>query len=855
MLIPISWLKEFVEINLPTKELAERLTLAGLEVEGIRQIGEWWDQEKIVIGQILAVRKHPNADHLLLVDVDYGGGTPQQVITGAPNLLQYVGVTDLPIMKVPFARSGAELIDSNHPGRSRARTVLKPATIRGILSDGMICSERELGLSDNHDDILLLEDGAIGTPLQRYLGDEILELGLTPDMARCLSVVGVAREAAALTGSTLKLPPETQAADSLNTEFASYASIIIESKLCHRYTGLLLKDVQVGRTPSWIQTRLAKVGVNSLNNIVDITNYVMFEYGQPMHAFDYDLLVERAVLSGRKVPEIVVRLAQSGEKLTTLDGVERQLDESTLLITDSVGPIALAGVLGGMDTAVHNQTRNVFLEAATFDGINIRRTAQRLKVNTESSHRFTRGVPATLNPIAGKRAADLMCEIGKATLTAGMVDSYPVVQPEQVVYLTEGELKRQLGISISLAEVAAVLQKLDFTTKIIPAAQLSPTSEKATFGLSIDPRESVLAATAPWHRLDIQIPADLIEEVVRMIGYDRVDTTLLADALPPQRRNLLLQTEQEVRNLLIACGLQETINYSLTTPENHEKLKLELPEQSDRYVTLANPLSIHHRVLRRSMLVSAIESLAYNASFTDRQATFELGRVYLPEEGDGVRPHEDQRLSILLTGSRRPLSVHSDPAGAEDFDFFDLKGIVETLVARCGVASNDIEFINNTGTGTFTLNCAEVKIKGETQGIIGELHPDVRAEFDLPDRQVYLAELRVGPLSKPAFKLDIMPPISNYPAMVEDLAFVVAESVTAKQVFDAIRDAAGQLLCSVELFDLYRGEPLPEGHKSLAFELTYQSHTSTLTDVEVLAIRNRIISAVAEKVGGVLRGV
>lgn len=850
MLIPISWLKEFVEITLPTSELAERLTLAGLEVEGIRQIGEWWDQEKIIVGQILAVRRHPNADHLLLVDVDHGVGTPQQVITGAPNLVQYLGITDLPILKVPFARSGAELINSGQP---RTRTVLKPATIRGILSEGMICSERELGLSDNHDEIMLLEDGVIGAPLQRYLADEILELGLTPDMARCLSVVGVAREVAALTDAKLQFPPETL---SLNTETASYASIIIENKLCHRYTGLLLKDVQVGRTPASIQTRLAKVGGNSINNIVDITNYVMFEYGQPMHAFDYDLLVERAARSGRKVPEIVVRLAQPGEFLTTLDGVERQLDESTLLITDSAGPIALAGVLGGMETAVHDKTRNVFLESATFDGINNRRTAQRLKVSTESSHRFTRGVPATLNPIAGKRAADLMCEIGKATLAPGIVDNYPVVQPEEVVYLTEGEIKRQLGVSISLTEAAEVLQKLDFATKIIPtAAQLSPASENATFGLSIAPEESVLAATAPWHRLDIQIPADLIEEVVRMIGYDRVETTLLADALPPQRRNLLLQTQQEVRDLLIACGLQETINYSLTTPENHEKLKLELPEQSDRYVTLANPLSIHHRVLRRSMLVSAIESLKFNASFTDRQATFELGRVYLPEKGDGVRPLEEQRLSILLTGTRRPQSVHSDPAGAEDFDFFDLKGIVETLLARSGVASNDIEFINNVSAGTFTVNCAEVKIKGEAQGVIGELHPDVRAAFDLPDRQVYLAELRVAPLSKPAFKLDVMPPISNYPAMVEDLAFVVADSVTAKQVLDAIRDAAGELLCNVELFDLYRGEPLPEGSKSLAFALTYQSQSATLTDVEVLAIRNRIVSAVAVKVGGVLRGV
>jgi phenylalanyl-tRNA synthetase beta chain len=860
MLIPLSWLKEYVDSVPPSGELAERLTLAGLEVEHVREPGGWWDGERVLVGQVTAVRRHPNAERLVLAEVAYGGAEPQQVVTGAANLFQYLDAA-MPTLKVAFARAGAELVDAY--SEQRPRVTLKPAKIRGVVSEGMICSERELGLSDEHEDILLLpEDAPVGASLRDYLGDGVLDIALTPDMARCLSVVGVAREAAALTGAALRLPPEFSETGGGDSASNDAVRVSVEGPLCQRYTALVVEGVAVGPSPAWMQMRLRRAGLKAISNVVDITNYVMLELGQPLHVFDYDVLLRRASEAGSPAPEIIVRTARPGEKLTTLDGVERELDEATLLITDTLGPIALAGIMGGAETAIHDGTRRVLLESATFDGINNRRTAQRLKLHTDASHRFTRGVPATLNPVASRRAADLLRLHAGGSVSAEMADAYPVPQAPQFAYLTESTLSRLLGTPVALDAAAEALRRLDFAVEEVAAVEPTPDGdERATLGLSVAEGERLLRATAPWHRLDVRYPADLVEEVARVIGYDRIEPTLMVDALPPQRRNVPLESEQKIRNILIGCGLQETINYSLTTPENHEKLNLGggdaggPPPPGDAYITLANPLSVHRRAMRRSLLVSALENLAYNGAFTDRLATFEVGRVYLPEQGDGVRPFEDVRLSLLLTGPRRPSSIHPDPAGAEDFDFFDLKGVVETLFRRLGVNADEVEYIAQAGHPTFTPNYAEVRIKGGAQGVMGELHPKVGDAFGLPERRVYVAELRLEPLVRPSWQLHIMPLISNYPAVVEDMAFVVAEGVEARSVLDAVRASAGPLLAGLELFDLYRGEPLPAGHKSLACKLTYQSQTSTLNEEEVATIRRRIVERVAEEVGGKLRGV
>ncbi|MEZ4830485.1 MAG: phenylalanine--tRNA ligase subunit beta [Caldilineaceae bacterium] len=658
MLVPLSWLKEYVDLTTSTDELVERITLAGLEVGAVQAVGDWWDAETIGVGQVVAVKPHPDADRLVLVDVDYGAAEPQTVVTGAPNLYQFKGQSvaagTLPVLKVAFARNGAVLVDAYSDQTPRPKKKLKPAKIRGVRSEGMVCSERELGLSEEHEGIIILpEDAPVGTPLRDYLGDTVVEIELTPDMARCLSMAGVAREVSALNNVPLHLPAD-EWQPSGDDNVADQVEVAIASpEYCPRYTAIVIRDVEIGPSPAWMQDRLRKAGMRPISNIVDITNYVMLELGQPLHAFDYDLLLARAKESGRQVPKITVRTAKPGELMETIDHVKRTLDDSMLLITDSAGPIAIGGVMGGAETEVHDGTRNVLLESATFEGINNRRTCQKLKLHSEASHRFTRGVPSTLNDIAARRAAELMRVYAGGRIVPGIVDAYPVPQPAVTVYTTESEVRRQLGMDVSLPQIAASLQRLDFQVQQMAdlPADAAPTS---VFGLKRVDGEPVLEAKAPWHRLDIALPADLTEEVARIVGYDKVGVTLLDTMLPPQRRNFVLETEEQIRDVLIGSGLFDTINYTLTSVENHDKMHAFGVEEKPRppFVELENPPSVDRRVMRRSLLVSAMENLAYNSRYAERLAFFEIGRVYRPEENEGVLPKEDRRIGIALSGPR-----------------------------------------------------------------------------------------------------------------------------------------------------------------------------------------------------------
>ncbi len=657
MLVPVSWLKEYVDIHLPIADLAERLTLAGLEVATMTELGAWWDPETILVGEVVAVVPHPNADRLVLVDVDYGASEPQRVVTGAPNLFVYRGESKkdgtLPVLKVAFARAGATLVDAYSEEEPRPQKKLKPSKIRGIESAGMVCSERELGLSEEHEGILLLPvDAPVGVPLRTYLGDMVLEIDLTPDMARCLNLIGIAREVASLTGTTLHLPPDTwqPSGEDVATDYVDVQ--IAEPALCNRYTATLIVDAEIGESPLWLQDRLRKAGMRPINNVVDITNYVMMEWGQPLHAFDYDILRQRAMRVGNDKPVIIVRRAGMGEKFTTLDGVERELDDSMLMITDTAGPIAIAGVMGGLESEVSPTTRTILLESATFEGINNRRTAQALRMSSEAGYRFARGIPPTLNPIGAHRAAELMRRYAGGRIVPGMVDAYPVKQPEYVVYTTASDMARLLGMDLGLDTVANALQQLGFgVTQVDTVAPDAPAD--AVFALHRLPDEPLLACIPPWYRLDVHIPADLTEEVARMIGYEHVGTTLVNEELPPQRHNIMVETEEKVRDVLVTCGLQEIINRTLTTPEDHDKLCQNGPASTDdaSYITLTNPSATERRVMRRSLLVSALENLVRNLRYADRLATFEIGRVYLPEAGDGTLPLEDRRVSLVLCGA------------------------------------------------------------------------------------------------------------------------------------------------------------------------------------------------------------
>ncbi|MYC93521.1 MAG: phenylalanine--tRNA ligase subunit beta [Caldilineaceae bacterium SB0661_bin_32] len=903
MLVPLSWLREYVDILIPTPKLAERLTLAGLEEASLTNTGDWWEEDKIVVGQVASVLPHPDADRLVLVDVAHeissGAGEPplQRVVTGAPNLFQYrdcsLSAGDLPVLKVAFAREGALLVDAYSEELPRPHKRLKKAKIRGVESRGMVCSELELGLSEEHEGILLLPDDApVGTPLRHYLGDEILEIDLTPDMARCLSMWGVAREVQALTGGVLHLPEDIDASVGEDIAGEYVSAQIDDPDLCQRFTGTVLRDIKVGESPRWLQDRLSSAGMRPINNIVDITNYVMLETGQPLHAFDYDLLAARAEKLGDSRPTIIVRTAKEGERLETLDGQERNLEPSMLVIADKAGPVAIAGVMGGGETEVHEGTTNLLLESATFDGINNRRTSQTLRLHSEASHRFTRGVPASLNELAARRAADLMQQFAGGRVVPGIVDTYPAPQPQVKVFTSRSDVKRLLGMDLSLAEIGSALQRLEFAVEELSDLP-EDTPERARFGLARAEGERVIAATAPWHRLDVSLPADLTEEVARVVGYDKVSETLLDTVLPPQRRNAPLETEENIRDILIGCGLQDTVNHTLTTPENHARLagaergpsligeeeNAGAASDPSRFISLTNPLSPERRVMRRNLIVSALENLAYNLRYKDRLAVFEIGRTYRPpaapsghsdgENSDLKLPEEQRRLCIALRGLRdpHPSNPSSEPPEFESefFDFFDLKGIVETLLERLGFAQSEYLFSAHPESGAddavsetmFGPRCALISLQDDELGIVGELHPQVRNAFGLGGERVVLAELKIAPLVRPSWRLSQMAPISVYPPVVEDLAFVVKEEVTQRRLRDAIVEGGGRdgepVLASVELFDIYRGESLPVGCKSLAYRVTYQSMDHNLKEREVNRLRQRIIRTVERATGGTLR--
>ena len=854
MRVPISWLKEYVDLTLPIPELAERLTLAGMEMDAVEQIGDWWNPATLVVGEVIAVHPHPNADRLVLVDVLHGNDAPQRVVTGAPNLFVYRGMSQadgtLPTLKVAFARTGAELVDAYSDATPPPKKTLKPSKIRGIESAGMVCSERELGISEEHEGIIFLpEDAPIGMPLRDYLGDSVLEVELTPDMARCLNVIGIAREVAALTDTPLRLPADAwqPSGEDLAEEYVAVR--IDDPALCHRYTALVITDVTVGESPKWLQERLRKAGMRPINNVVDITNYVMLEWGQPLHAFDYDVLRNRAQRQGDPKPKIIVRRAQAGEKCTTLDDVTRELDDSMLMITDTAGSIAIAGVMGGQESEVSAATRTILLESATFEGINNRRTGQKLRLFSEASYRFARSIPAELNALAARRAAELLRQVAGGRIVPGIVDAYPVPQVTPLVYTTARDMQRLLGMPVTLEQVEAALARLDITSRRVAAIAADAPAD-ATFALAYVPGDELLECTPPWYRLDVRIPADLTEEVARIIGYEHVGMTLLSTTLPTQRHFPLYETEERIRDILVGAGLQETISRTLTTPEEHAKLRL--ADAAGPYVELANPLAPERRAMRRSLLVSALENLARNLRFTDRLATFEIGRAYLLEQGDGVLPREERRVSLLLCGPRTPRDFYH-PASDDEMDFFDLKGVVETLLGRLGYKATVVDFRARPDTATFGPRCAEVWVNGHHLGLMGELHPAVRAAYALPNARVCVAELNLEALVKPHWSHDPMRPISSYPPVVEDLAFEVGEEITARRVVEVIRGLGDGRVVEIDLFDVYRGEPLAAGHKSLAYRLTYQSLDRSLAEKEVEALRRRIVTAVEQATGGKLR--
>lgn len=833
MKVPLSWLGEYVDINIPVAQLIERLTLAGLEVSGVRIIGvpvpegvpvkgedagPAWDGDKVIIAQVLGVEKHRNADKLTLVDLDYGGGRTRRVVTGAPNLKP--GDRG---QKVVLGLAGTTYFDGH--ATPKALKKLEPKAIRGIMNDAMVMSEFELGISDEHAGIIILEDDApVGSALADYMGDIVLELEVTPNMARCLSMIGVAREVAALTNGRLKLPP-TEVRSSGGPIAGKVRVEIDDPKLSARYAAALLREAHIGPAPVWMQRRLLYAGMRPISNVVDVTNYVMLEWGQPLHAFDYDKLVARA--KGQP-PTIIVRPARTGEVLITLDNNRRELTPENLVIADTAGPIALAGVMGGLETEVTASTKNILLESANFDFISIRRTMRALNLPSEASVRFSKGLhPETVAP-AALRAAGLMQQYAGASVCEGLVDSYPAPVPAQTITLEMREVKRVLGAAFSSDEAARILTALEFKVD--------------RFG------PETLKVTTPPHRRDIDAgSADLIEDVVRIHGYDKLPATLLADALPSQRTNRPLELEEQVRDVLVRAGLQEVITYALTTEEREKPLGA-----AGEYVRLLNPISNERSVMRRSVLAGVLEVAAANLRHTDSVRLFEVGHVYLPRAGQKL-PDEPRRLAMVISG-RRWAEFWEDtgkvPAGG--CDFFDVKGIITALTEdlHLGEVSYQVAKPAHLHPGM----SADMRIKDVSVGSFGQLHPRVAETFGLPPEGVLAAELDLEAILAAVPERFLYAPVPRFPPALRDVAVIVEESTLAERVVAEIRAGGGKLLHSVKLFDLYRGDSIPKGTKSLAYALTYQAPDRTLVDKEVdkthKAIENRLKHVLKAKIRG-----
>ncbi|NLV74196.1 MAG: phenylalanine--tRNA ligase subunit beta [Chloroflexi bacterium] len=811
MLVPISWLKEYVDIDLTPEALAETLTLGGLEVEGITHIGEGWARDKVMVGQVLGVRQHPQADRLVLANVEYGADEPLEVVTGAPNL--HVGDRG---QKVVLALVGARLIDGHAEGTHY--TVLKRGKIRGIESAGMVCSEKELGVSDEHTGIVILPDDApVGKPLADYWGETVLDITLEANMARCLSVLGVAREVAALTGKTLKRPE--QVTPPAGTPIDGHVAVqIADPDLCLRYSASLIRNVEIRPSPEWMQRRLALAGMRPINNVVDITNYVMLEIGQPLHAFDYHQVQP---LAGGSVPTIVVRRAHPGETMTTLDGNLRQLNGDMLLITDGSGPVAIAGVMGGLESEITAQTHDILLEAANFQYINNRKTAGALKIPSEASYRFGRGVDPELTLVALERAISLLYSYGGGTPAQDYVDVYPGRTPDKVIDFRVSEVKRLLGLDLSAAEVAGLLRSLEFSCEELPG--------------------NVLRVGVPSYRLDVTISADLVEEVARLYGYDNLPTTLIDDQMPSQIPSRDLALEEHLRDVLVGVGLAEIITYSITSLESVAKLSPEgaLPDPAE-YIRLVNPLSSDHEYMRRTLMNTSLETLAANLRYQERAALFEIGNIYLRTEAQRL-PDQPRRLSVALAGARAERSWLGQ---SDAMDFYDLKGVLEVLNQRFGVST---ELVRSTHPSFHPGKAVDIVLDGAVIGVMGEVHPTVVSAFEIEAPHVGLLELDLEAFLGAAGSLIKFKPISRMPRMSEDLALVVAEDVRSDEVERTIREAGGALLADVVLFDVYRNAQLGAGRKSLAYNLTYQAPDRTLTTEQSAKLRERILRQVAQR--------
>ncbi len=804
MKVSLNWLRDYVDIKLDPEELAERLTMSGLEVKSIQTIGGTWDN--VVIGEVIAVNPHPNADRLKLATVDLGTGQIT-VVCGAPN----IGLGQ----RVPFANIGARLIDAH----TEEAILLKPAKIRGVISEGMVCSEKELGISDSHEGILVLSPEApIGAPLGDYLGDVNFDFDVTPNRPDCLSVIGVAREIAALTGEPLRLPQIHY--EELEDSIGSFASVdIAEPDLCPRYCASLITGIKIAPSPSWLQQRLNSYGMRPINNVVDVTNYVMLEYGQPLHAFDYHKLKGR---------QIIVRRAGNGEAITTLDGSERALNPDILVIADKEEAVAVAGIMGGLDSEVTDKTDTILLESANFNQAAIRRGCSHLQFQSEASIRFDKGLNSELPLLPLKQATQLLLELAGGRAAKGIIDVYPRKSKPKSILLSAREVKRISGLKVNIDGILKVLKALGFECQ-----ESGPGSQ--------------ISVSVPYWRSDVKCSADLVEEVVRIIGYEKIPITRLGSPLPQQESRLSPSAQQsnlkeKLRNILTGFGFQEILTYSLVSLEKLQKLSPKL-ELTIPPLKVANPMTREQEYMRTSLRSGLLSTLSHNQRFEQAGVRlFEIGKVFLPRGKD--LPEEKEMLCAVLSGPRAELSWQADK---EPLDFFDAKGVVENPLNQLGLkASFDVsdDEILFPGRG------ADIVVEDDKVGIVGEVHPRVAQAFELSNA-VCLMEVDLEKLLAKITGIKEYQPIPRFPSVPRDIALVVDEQLSYRTVENIIQSFP--LVTQVTLFDLYRGKQIPEGKKSFAIRIVYQSPKHTLTDEEVDRTQEQMLARLNQKLGATLR--
>ncbi|GAM09931.1 phenylalanine--tRNA ligase beta subunit [Geobacter sp. OR-1] len=801
MIISYNWLKEFVDVDLSPADLSAMLTMLGLEVERMEE--RFTGMDSVVVALVQEKAQHPNADKLSVCKVN-NGSEILDIVCGAQNFK----AGD----KVALAQIGTVL-----PGDFK----IKRSKIRGEESCGMLCSEKELGIADESAGIMILpQDLQLGVPVFDALGmkDVIFEIGLTPNRSDCLSIIGIAREVAAKLGKKVRKQEfGIVEGDRKANEFASVT--IEDADLCPRYAARYISGCKIGPSPSWLVERLTAVGMRSINNVVDVTNYVLMEYGHPLHAFDHDQLVE-----GR----IVVKRAGEGERFTTLDDQERTLTAEDLTIRDGGRAVALAGIMGGQNSEISDSTVNILLESAWFNPSAIRRTSKRLGIHSESSHRFERGADIEAVPTALDRAASLICELAGGTIAAGMIDVYPAPYSPRAITLRQNRIEELLGIAITPEHTRQILESLECSIAVEGS--------------------DLCRVTVPSYRVDLEREIDLIEELARMFGYDNIPVTMPYARVSSDRPPLHQRLERKVRDLLVSSGFNEVVNFSFSPQDVPEKMLLPADDHRAVHVKLLNPLIDEHAVMRTTLLPGLLETSARNANFrVFNQRIFELRRVYLVKPDDDS-PSEPLVLGGLLSGLRSPEGWNQ---GKDEVDFFDAKGVVENLFDALNVPavkfeSREIEPFYHPGKACTVFSA------GERIGSIGEIHPTVQENYAI-EKPVYYFELDMNRLvPKVSEKVAISAP-SRFPDATRDIAMLLDDSVAADAISACVSALKIKEIEELFLFDLYKGEHIPAGQKSIAIRLRYRLPDRTLTDEEVTALHQRVVNALVNNLGAAIR--